>query len=284
MSAVLLEERAPAKINLALHVLGRRSDGYHELDSIVAFAEIGDRLTLQSAATTSLSVTGPFGDGLAVDQGNLVLQAYRALASYVNGKDRDLPPVAFQLEKNLPVASGIGGGSADAAAALRGLVRFASLDVPAKELGRIALSLGADVPVCLLGKVCRMQGVGELIEPVDLRLPAAAVLVNPRVAVSTPAVFAELGLQPGANHGSALDPANSGTWRNDLTEPARKLVPQVDEVLAALASATGIEVARMSGSGATCFGLAASLQVAQRAADDLRQAHPHWWIASTRIS
>jgi 4-diphosphocytidyl-2-C-methyl-D-erythritol kinase len=273
MSAAHAVEFAPAKINLALHVLGRRADGYHELDSIVAFADVGDRLTLTRAETTSLNLSGPFAHGLRAEPDNLVLRAFAAL-----GGDAKLGPVAFHLEKNLPIASGIGGGSADAAAALRGLARLFSL--PMGEVESVALGLGADVPVCLHGKTVRMRGIGESLEPVDLDLPPAIVLVNPGCQTSTPAVFKELAAPPDQLIASTLDPKSQATWRNDLQSPALRLAPAIAEALSTLASQRQLTSIRMSGSGATCFGLVENLEAAQRAAREIAALHPLWWVSA----
>jgi 4-diphosphocytidyl-2-C-methyl-D-erythritol kinase len=272
-------ERAPAKINLALHVLGRRGDGYHDLDSIVAFADMGDVLTLSLAEVTTLTCSGPFAGPLELEQDNLVLRAHRALAAQCK-----LGPVTFHLEKNLPIASGLGGGSADAAAALRGLMRLFDIHPPPERLAALALQLGADVPVCLHGQPCRMGGIGEKLEPA--RVPASAiVLVNPGKATSTPAVFRELGLAQGGTLSAAIDPSSHiASWRNDLTAPAIRLVPDIGDVISALNAQPEITCARMSGSGATCFGLADNLQAAQNAAQNIAASHPYWWVKACLLT
>jgi 4-diphosphocytidyl-2-C-methyl-D-erythritol kinase len=270
LSATLIEP-APAKVNLFLHITGRRDDGYHLLDSLVVFAGVGDVLHAQPADGLSLELEGPFGAALASEQDNLVLRAARALGG---GGARLI------LEKNLPVASGIGGGSADAAAALRLLCRMWNLAQP--DLPRIALTLGADVPVCLAGRPSRMGGVGERLLPAP-GLPACGlVLVNPGVAVATADVFR-------ARRGGWSTPAElPNTWpdvaglardllelRNDLQAPAIALQPSIGEAIAALAAMPGCRLARMSGSGATCFGLFDDPAVAADAAARLRR--PAWW-------
>lgn len=275
---VAVTEHAYAKVNLALHVLGRRADGYHELDSIVAFAKLGDELTFSAAATTTLSVDGAFSGAVPTTADNLVLRAASLL-----GKAIALPPVAIHLRKNLPVASGIGGGSADAAAALRGLLRFAGQKLPEATLADIALSLGADVPVCLVSRACRMQGVGERLSAVAL-LPARAILlVNPGVACETAPVFKALGLAPGQAFGKAVEGENPSAWRNDLEAPACEVVPAIGQVLAALRKEAGFSRVAMSGSGATCFGLADDLATAHAAARNLRAQHPQWWVAAAEL-
>jgi 4-diphosphocytidyl-2-C-methyl-D-erythritol kinase len=275
MSSSSITEFAPAKINLALHVLGRRGDGYHELDSIVAFADVGDVLTLAPAAETSLEISGPFAGQLSSSADNLVLRAHALL---------NAPPVAFHLEKNLPIASGIGGGSADAAAALRALIRVFDLALGPDELNVLALKLGADVPVCLHGKPCRMRGIGEKLEKGTFALPSAIVLANPGRATSTPEVFRQLGLQPGDSFGAAISPgSDAASWRNDLAKPAMNLVPEIGDVVAELRNAKGITCARMSGSGATCFGLSNSLAEAQAAAASLSAQHPTWWVKAATL-
>ncbi len=277
MSALSVTEFAPAKINLALHVLGRREDGYHELDSIVAFADVGDSLTLMPASETSMDISGPFAAHLSSAADNLVLRAYALLNEHA-----PLPPVAFHLEKNLPIASGIGGGSADAAAAIRGLIRLFDLKPDASELNALALKLGADVPVCLHGRSCRMRGIGEKLEDWSAALPPAIVLVNPRKTTSTPDIFRELSLAKGQSHGAPVA-SSRATWRNDLAEPAIRLVPEIADVIRALSNHDLAASARMSGSGATCFALAASLEAAQDIADDVSKQNPGWWVKAGNL-
>jgi 4-diphosphocytidyl-2-C-methyl-D-erythritol kinase len=275
-----LSEFAPAKINLHLHVVGRRDDGYHLLDSLVVFAGVGDRLSVSPAEDLSLTLTGPFAAGLAAEADNLVLRAARALADVAGWRATG----RLVLEKVLPVASGIGGGSADAAATLRLLCRFWDIAPPADEMRRIAAGLGADVPVCLSGRPALMSGIGELLAPAPALPDAGLVLVNPGVAVSTPSVFR-------ARAGGFSDAAGfpSGGWpdiaalagglretRNDLEPPARSLAPAIGDALATLAGAPGCLLARMSGSGATCFGLFGSAAAARQAADAI--ARPGWWV------
>jgi 4-diphosphocytidyl-2-C-methyl-D-erythritol kinase len=272
-----VREFAPAKINLHLHVIGRRQDGYHLLDSLVVFADIGDWLAVSPAPDLSLTLSGPFATGLAAEPDNLVLRAARGLADLAGVR----PIGALQLEKNLPVASGIGGGSADAAAALRLLCRFWAVS---PDLTQLAQSLGADVPVCLLSRPALMSGIGEILAPAPPVPEAGLVLVNPGVAVSTPAVFRARtgGFSPPADFpvggwksAQALSHALAET-RNDLETPARPLAPAINDALAALANAPGCQIARMSGSGATCFGLFASADAARHAADTVRR--DGWWV------
>jgi 4-diphosphocytidyl-2-C-methyl-D-erythritol kinase len=272
-----VREFAPAKINLHLHVVGRRGDGYHLLDSLVVFAGVGDWLEVSPAPDLSLTVTGPFAAGLAAEADNLVLRAAHGLAELAGVRATG----ALVLEKNLPVASGIGGGSADAAAALRLLCRF--WDV-APALDGLAQRLGADVPVCLAGRPAMMSGVGEVLAPAP-GLPAAGlVLVNPGIAVATPAVFRA---RSGGFSTSARFP--EGGWdgteglvralsrtRNDLEAPASSLAPPIGDALAALAARPGCLLARMSGSGATCFGLFATAQAARDAAERIHR--DGWWV------
>jgi 4-diphosphocytidyl-2-C-methyl-D-erythritol kinase len=273
-----LIEKAPAKVNLFLHVLGRQPDGYHRLDSLVVFADIGDTLRAEPAEALSLAVEGPFAAGLAAEQDNLVLRAARALAAAAGIAARG----HLVLSKHLPVASGIGGGSADAAAALRLLCRLWRVEPDAAVLARIAAGLGADVPVCLAGRTSRMAGIGERLEPAPA-LPACGIaLVNPGIALATAEVFR-------ARRGDWSDPAalptawrNAGEMadgltrlRNDLQPPAIALQPVIGEVLAALESTPGCLLARMSGSGATCFGLFVDEATAAAAAPGLQR--PGWW-------
>jgi 4-diphosphocytidyl-2-C-methyl-D-erythritol kinase len=276
-----LSEFAPAKVNLYLHVVGRRADGYHLLDSLAVFPAIGDVLRAEPDDGFSLVVEGPFGGGLMAEPDNLVLRAGRALASAAG----IVPRARVALEKRLPVASGIGGGSADAAAALRLLVRLWAIDVPAADLHAIAAGLGADVPVCLASVPARMGGVGEVLSPAPALPAFGMALVNPGVAVSTPAVFrARSGRMSAAAalpefwDGAASMAAALAALSNDLEPAARTLQPEVGEALAALSAAEGCLLARMSGSGATCFGLFADATAAEAAAAALRR--PGWWAAA----
>jgi len=281
---MLVSEQAHAKINLALHVTGRRADGYHELDSIVAFADVADVLTIAPADSVSLEITGPFASDLPRDGTNSVLSAWRLLDSFSRPRGAALAPVKFSLEKNLPVASGIGGGSADAAAALRGLVRLFEISISEVDLSELALQLGADVPVCLLQQSSRMTGIGEIIEPIEIDLPEGIVLVNPRIPASTPKVFESLNLQCGQSFGAAIGNVyDIESWRNDLTAPAVTLVPEIADVVGSLIFQPDTICSRMSGSGATCFGLFESLENAQIAADAIAEKHPRWWVAATKL-
>jgi 4-diphosphocytidyl-2-C-methyl-D-erythritol kinase len=273
-------ERAPAKINLALHVLGRRSDGHHELDSIVAFAQIADQLTFAEAEDWRLDIEGPFAEGLSPGEDNLVLKAARAFAQNYPGHGRRY---RITLEKRLPVAAGIGGGSADAAAVLKALARLAGV-AETEQLAKIAGTIGADVPACLLGRTCRMRGVGEQLDILDAVPTMPAVLVNPRLALATADVFAKLALQPGRNAFSGLDvDADLSFCRNDLTMPALVLAPTIGKVLAALRAAPDVRFARMSGSGATCFGIFESFEAAEEATHEIAGAHSDWWVVHTTI-
>ena len=276
----LHSERAPAKINLALHVLGRRSDGYHELDSIVAFANVADRLAFAAAEDWRLDIVGPFAAGLASGDDNLVLKAARAFAEAFQV---DSQTYHVTLEKNLPVASGIGGGSADAAACLRALAALAG-GVDVERLRAVAAGLGADVPVCLVSQACRMRGAGERIDILEEMAPLPAVLVNPRQEVATAEVFARLALEPGDTAFAGLaEGEDLASYRNDLTEPASAMAPVIGAVLEALHDAPDLHFARMSGAGATCFGIFSSSDDAQAAALEIMTAHPDWWVMPTMI-
>ena len=284
-----LVEHAPAKVNLALLVLGRRADGYHQLDSLVAFAALSDRLGLEPGPALSLRVRGTTAGEAGPVADNLVLKAARGLAEAIPG----LALGRFTLDKRLPVAAGLGGGSSDAAAALRLLARANRLAADDPRIRRVARRTGADVPVCLDPKTRRMRGIGEVLSaPLDLP-PLAAVLVNPGVAVPTRDVFEHLARKPGvvarAGRARPLPAARAdviamlaGT-RNDLEAPAIALQPVIGRALAALRRAPGCELARMSGSGATCFGLFPSARAASVAARALAQAHPRWWVKATRL-
>jgi 4-diphosphocytidyl-2-C-methyl-D-erythritol kinase len=278
-----LEEQAPAKVNLDLRVTGRRPDGYHELDSVVAFAACADRLAFAPARRLTLELGGAFAAALADQADNLVLRAARRLAERAGR----LPHARIALDKRIPVAAGLGGGSADAAATLRGLSRLWRLELSLADLLPLALELGADVPVCLHGRPARMRGIGELIEPIEL--PALdLVLANPNRAVPTARVFAGLGaLAPACPSPERVptERADLLAWLrargNDLEAPARHLAPVIAEVIEALGAQPGCRLARMSGSGATCFGVFDDAPSAARAAQSLRRARPDWWVIST---
>jgi 4-diphosphocytidyl-2-C-methyl-D-erythritol kinase len=274
-------EVAPAKLNLCLHVTGRRADGYHLLDSLVVFADVGDRLSARPADRLSLQVTGPEAAGLQGEGDNLVLRAARSMGS---------PGVALVLDKRLPLASGIGGGSADAAATLRLLARLTGGAMPSQDT---VLELGADVPVCLSGRPARMEGIGEIVTRLPPLPPLACVLVNPRVPVPTPQVFAALTTRTNAPvpdlPGSALISASAfAAWlnlhsRNDLVAPARAVAPVLAEVQAAIKATPDCLLARMSGSGGTHFGLYATEDAARTACAAVQAARPDWWVCSGSI-
>jgi len=280
---IILTEFAPAKINLALHVLGRRSDGFHKIDSIVAFADVGDELRFEPASEFTLKVSGPFASLLPATENNIIRGAWRAVSEIAEARGKLLPSVLVTLTKNLPVAAGIGGGSADAAAAMRGFLRLAGIEMD-DEIRKAALSLGADVPVCLMGKACRMQGAGERITPLEHFKPLHAVLINPLIAVQTSAVFQKLGLAVGDKHETSLDLSDAATWRNDLMPPAVALVPVIAEVIDALESQQHLRYARMSGSGATCFGVFKNAKTARAAAEKISALHAHWWVQQVTLS
>lgn len=277
---------APAKLNLYLHVTGRRPDGYHLLDSLIVFAGVGDRLTVSPADDLSLELTGPFATALADDCDNLVLRAARLLAR-AGGIDAH---AAIRLDKHLPVAAGLGGGSADAAAALCALATLWSLAPDTDDLAALALELGADVPVCLAGRATFVGGIGEDMAAPPPLPPVFGVLVNPGVPLSTAAVFGELdGVFSEADRFSAA-PADANALvallaarSNDLEAPARRLCPALDLALAALAADPHCLLARMSGSGATCFGLFGNPGHAAAAANRIGAAHPEWWVASAPL-
>ena len=276
-----MQEAARAKINLFLHVGERRSDGYHPLQSLAVFTDLADSLTAEKADALSLDVTGPFAAALAKEADNLVLKAARALSPDQGAK--------LSLAKNLPVASGIGGGSADAAAALRLLNRVWGLNRDDAALAAIAAGLGSDVPVCLASRPSWMEGRGEILTDLSCLPHLPLLLVNPGVAVSTREVFAGLERRSGAAmklpSGGFRDMADLlrflDSTRNDLEAPARKIQPVIGEVLKSLLSLPGALFARMSGSGATCFGIFPDDESCGRAAALLAGAHPNWWVAPT---
>lgn len=283
-----LATRAPAKINLSLHVLGRREDGYHALESLVAFAGTGDSLTLAPGPGLSLTVEGPTAGSAGANAENLVLKAARLLAERVEG----LRLGAFSLVKRLPVAAGIGGGSSDAAAALRLLARLNDLSPDDPVIREAARLTGSDVPVCLDPRMRMMRGAGEEVGPPLGMPPLFAVLMNPRVPVETPAVFRRLGLAASEGLGGDAHPQIADSepgdllkilakTRNDLEAPAIALQPIIGEVLALVRETGGVLLARMSGSGATVFGLYGDRRSAAAAARSLRRSAPDWWIRAT---
>ena len=271
---------APAKVNLALHVLGRRDDGYHDLDSLVAFADVGDWLSFSPASDFTITTQGPFAAALPQAAGNIIAKAWEAVAAIASRRGAVLPPTAVHLVKNLPVASGIGGGSSNAAAAIKGFLKRAGIAGDDPEVMAAALRIGADVPVCLTGHACRMRGVGEVIAPLDGFAPRHALLVNPMVEVSTPQVFGALGLARGEHFGEAIaDERDPACWRNDLAIPAITLAPVIGEVLKRLAAAPGVTRAFMSGSGATCVALC------EEKADPRNfDLDPSWWRAPATLA
>ena len=291
-----LVEDARAKVNLSLRVMGRRVDGYHELESVVAFADCADRLSLLPGAELQLSTTGPLADACGEVSDNLVLKAARLLGERVPG----LRTGTFTLHKVLPVAAGVGGGSADAAAALRLLARANGLAIGDARVNEVAQLTGADVPVCVASHACIMTGVGENLLPLAVpKLPC--VLVNPRVAVATKDVFAALGLRNGELLVGATDVLQAPAWpeagasvedwvetlaasSNDLEEPAMRIQPIIRQVISALNATDGAWLARMSGSGATCFALYENTAEAGRAAETIRRDHPHWWVHAGILS
>jgi 4-diphosphocytidyl-2-C-methyl-D-erythritol kinase len=292
----MLTDEGRAKVNLTLRVVGRRVDGYHDLESVVAFADCADRLTLDPGPKLSLVTTGPLAEYCGETSDNLVLKAARLLAERVPG----LKLGAFTLDKVLPVAAGIGGGSADAAAALRLLARLNGLPLDDTRLLHVALKTGADVSVCVASRACDMTGVGEGLLPLNLpKLPC--VMVNPRVPVATKDVFAALGLRNGELLVGAADVLESPSWPdggasvgdwvealsivpNDLEAPAMRIQPVIGEVLSALRAGAGMLLARMSGSGATCFAIFADGPKAHAASEAIRRDHPSWWVHAGVLS
>ncbi len=279
-------ELAPAKINLALQVTGKRADGYHLIDSLVVFTRFGDRIETAASDEDRLEVTGRYGEGVPRDGDNLVLRARDALRAHV-GQD-SAPPVAISLEKNLPVASGVGGGSSDAAATLRSLAKLWRLELAEAEMAKLGAGLGADVPMCLAAKPLLARGTGDELTMVDGFPSLGLVLVNPGVGVATADVFKALanadneGLPPLPRQIEFHSMRNwLETTRNDLGPAAESITPSIRYALAALNKADA-GFARMSGSGATCFGLYETGNVAKRAAAEIRKRQPKWFVAATR--
>ena len=277
---------APAKINLYLHLLGRRDDGYHLLDSLIVFLDFADTVSVSLADGLSLGLSGPYAPALEGGEDNLVLAAARALAEAGGCQGG----AAIELTKRVPVAAGLGGGSADAAAALLALAALWGLEIPAPGLADIALGLGADVPVCLESRPAFVGGIGEELEPAPELPPVWATLVNPGKALATKDVFAAHGggfTRPG-RFTASLEDAGALANRlaplgNDLTAAARRLAPGIGVVLKAIEATGGCLLARMSGSGATCFGLYADEAGATAAAGAIRRAHPEWRVEGARL-
>jgi 4-diphosphocytidyl-2-C-methyl-D-erythritol kinase len=292
----MLMEAGRAKVNLTLRVVGRRVDGYHDLESMVAFADCADSLSLASGSELNLKTTGPLAQACGDTADNLVFKAAQLLSERVPG----LKLGEFTLDKVLPVAAGIGGGSADAAAALRLLARANGLAVDDPRVLEVARLTGADVPVCLASSACVMTGVGETLLPLSLpKMPC--VMVNPRVAVATKDVFAALGLRNGELLVGVTDVIRATAWpeagasledwvevlaagSNDLEAPAMRIQPVIADVLAALNATNGAWLARMSGSGATCFAIYENTADAQRAAQKIQLDHPQWWVHAGVLS
>lgn len=291
-----LVEEGRAKVNLSLRVVGRRADGYHDLESVVAFADCADRLTLEPGGELKLTATGPLAAACGDTADNLVFKAAKLLAEAVP----NLKLGAFALDKVLPVAAGIGGGSADAAAALRLLARLNNLSLDDPRLQKVALATGADVPVCLVSRACDMTGVGEQLLP--LALPSMpCVMVNPRVPVATKDVFQALGLRNGELLVGATSVLDAPAWpedgasiadwvdvletvANDLEAPAMRIEPVIGDVLEALRDSAGVKLARMSGSGATCFAIFGAPAETHAAAERIRRDHPGWWVHAGTLS
>ena len=292
----VLSDEACAKVNLTLRVNGRRTDGYHDLESVVAFADCADRLTLTPGSNLDLKMLGPLAQACGDTSDNLVLKAARLLGERVP----DMKAGSFSLDKVLPVAAGIGGGSADAAAALRLLSQLNGLALDDSRLIEVARLTGADVPVCVDSRGCVMTGVGERLQPLNLpKMPC--VMVNPGVPVATKDVFAALGLRKGELRVSAGDVLLQKPWpdaeasledwvealaasSNDLEAPALRVQPVIGEVISALNATNGAWLSRMSGSGATCFAIYENTADAGRAAEKLRREHPAWWVHAGTLS
>ncbi len=281
---------APAKINLFLHVGDKRTDGYHNLVSLIAFADAGDWVEVRDAKRLSLSMTGPFAEALRDQDDNLVLRAARDLDVWAEERGHKTGPVELILEKNLPIAAGIGGGSSDAAAVLHLLAEHWSLPIPIDELEAIGKAMGADVPVCLRGCPTLVSGMGEILSPAPELPPFSLVLVNPGIEVPTKRIFNTISVRSGIvpppfppRFESARTFAMflDGLF-NDLAAPAKAIAPVIMSAEGALVATEGCLIARMSGSGATCVGLYEKDEDALAAAAQIAQAHPTWWVKAAR--
>jgi 4-diphosphocytidyl-2-C-methyl-D-erythritol kinase len=275
---------ASAKVNLALHVTGRRPDGYHLLDSIAVFTDLADAVAIAPAEAFSLKLSGPFAAHAPGDSRDL---AWRAAEAFFKAAGLS-PRAAVRIEKNIPAGAGLGGGSADAAAVLLGLNRVSGTPLSAEELAAIALTLGADVPMCLVGQALRARSIGEIIDLLESWPALPLLLVWPGQPVSTPACFGALASRDNPGLPAVFrpkTPADAANWlrhcRNDLEPSAIELQPAVGDALAALRSTKGCLLARMSGSGSACFGLYGSLNDAEAAAVAVAADHPGWWLAPT---
>jgi len=273
-----VEVFAPAKINLTLHVTGQRPDGYHLLDSLVVFADIGDRVTVSPAKQSRLTISGAMAQGVPVDRRNLALRAAELM-----GVTADI-----HLEKNLPAAAGLGGGSSDAAATLRALSRMTGKPVPDPAE---ALTLGADVPLCMTDGLIRMQGIGDQLEHLEAAKSLSLILINPGISMPTAAVFQGLkhkNLAPMDRRLPNLRGLDWITWlaaqRNDLETPAIRLAPEIDQALQAMRECDGCLLARMSGSGATCFAIMRDDGAQTNAVEHLKRDFPKWWIKPCNLN
>ena len=282
-----IHRTAPAKLNLYLHVIGRRETGYHELDSLVTFLDLGDSLEVSEASDLTLEVIGPLAAGVPTGEDNLVLRAARALAKAYGVEAR----ARIHLEKRLPSAAGLGGGSADAAAALLALAELWQVPAEPDRLTEIGLSIGADLPVCLRGRSTRMQGIGERLLPAPVVPPCGVILLNPGIPLATGDVFAartgafsEPAELPSRFADTAVLVASLAACRNDLEAPAKASAPEVGTALATLKALPGARLVRMAGSGATCFALFDNAASAEAALARLELPAAGWWSAATAIS
>lgn len=277
----MMQLPAPAKINLFLHITGRREDGYHSLQSLIFFADIGDRIAVEVADRNQLIATGPYAAQLPAPEENLVMRALAALQR----EYPDIPPLQIHLEKRLPVASGIGGGSSDAAAVLRAAVALSQREYTPLALQPLLLSLGAEMPVCYAAEPALVQGIGEQVTPWPVLPEWGVVLINPNLLLPTKEVFAAMQASAYCSAQEFHAPRTAGEWKtlalethNNMTAAAASLLPGIEEILQVLAAEPECFLARMSGSGATCFGLFENRAMAVQAAQRLSTGHPEWWV------
>jgi len=276
----MISVTAHAKVNLTLHVIGQLPNGYHNLQSLVGLTDFGDQIYLSPASGFDFQVTGPFSQGIPLDDRNLVVRAAQFMAKKYS---RELE-CKVVLEKNLPMASGIGGGSSDAAAVMKALSQYWSVPLPTVDE---LMALGADIPVCMSSGLTLMEGAGEQVTPLAPPPAWGLLLINPNVGVSTPAVFNALSRKNNPQMEKVTEHCRDIGWlcnqRNDLEPPAVAMVPEVAAVLDAISTTPHCKVARMSGSGATCFGVFADVNAAQTAAETLKHRHPNWWVVATKL-
>lgn len=285
MTSPILQKSAPAKVNLFLHVTGKRDDGYHLLESLIGFADFGDIITIMPSDEFSLKILG--GDFSLDTEDNLITKA----VNLVSGKLQKDLSLSITLEKNIPIGAGLGGGSADAAAAVRGILEYAQVSLPQKEIDEILLSLGADTPICYARKPAYIKGIGEVIEPIAPLPQIPAMLIYPNEFCSTVEIFKSYDgdFSQTADHPKSFSDLKSlydflNKQKNDLTDAAIKKIPAIGDILQTIGKQDGCVISRLTGSGSTCFGLFETTEQSTKAAEKIQKAKPHWWVRPVIIS